>query len=97
MRVSSSSCKLRVLVSSCREQFASIRLFACAATFQTIQTGLTLPKPNYSYAKRQREIAKKQKKEDKRRQKAEAAEQAKTDDGQDAVETAEETSTDPLA
>jgi hypothetical protein len=38
-----------------------------------------LPKTNYSYAKRQREIAKKQKKEEKRRAKARAAEESTAD------------------
>lgn len=94
MRASSTSCKLRLVVSSCREHFASIRLFACNATFQTIQTGLTLPKPNYSYAKRQREIAKKQKKEDKRRQKAEAANPPDIEDVQQTPD-AGTTPTDP--
>ncbi len=37
-------------------------------------------KPNYSFAKRQREIAKKQKKETKRAQKVEAQEQTSTAD-----------------
>jgi hypothetical protein len=38
-----------------------------------------MPKPNYSYAKRRRELAKKQKKEAKRRQKAQLAEEPSAD------------------
>jgi hypothetical protein len=49
-----------------------------------------LPKPNYSYAKRQREIAKKQKKEEKRRQKAQRAEETNPDAAIQATETDDE-------
>lgn len=38
-----------------------------------------MPKTNYSYAKRQREIAKKQKKEEKRREKTRITEESNAD------------------
>jgi hypothetical protein len=45
-----------------------------------------MPKPNYAFAKRQRDIAKKQKKEEKRLQKATAAEtETVVEDGAPAI------------
>ena len=46
---------------------------------ETLSQGPNLPKTNYSYAKRQRELAKKHKKEEKRREKARIIEEANTD------------------
>lgn len=43
-------------------------------------TGLHMAKPNYSFAKYQRELAKKKKKEEKRRQKSEAQQKQTQED-----------------
>ncbi len=61
-----------------------------------------MAKPNYAFAKRQRDLAKKQKKEEKKRLKAEAQQQAVQEEGlsqssvdettADAMPTAEENS-----
>ena len=48
-----------------------------------------MAKPNYAYEKRQRDIAKRQKKEDKRKAKAEAKQSQLTQDDQPAVPESE--------